>query len=550
MQVSTSVMFRILTAVRTQFKKGITMKKTVLSSILILTSFSALADSPPNLPTSSPVNPAADNIHWVDTGGEYNLDVNPPVFTASFNGVTDIEAAFNNARRQEEIKLGLAANTIGTLDLPAQAVWDAMSDNAKALYILNDERVDRAGMTAGVIGLPLQGVESHIDDIAENYGDILHDGDFTGHTHDGTPFERIARDPYIGDTPTCHEFMARAENLAYFSAYSTQPIGATSIPLPLERAIYNWIYADASSSWGHREAALLQDKDLSNNNLLYGYANNYGPATSEGFLGIHRRGSTEYSPFGSSSFPYSYGVEVVLNIFDPVSDAVATSNNCQYHVTVSTDDLQNLQAAPSAAIVKTKVLPNNQWVQLSLPLIPAGSNTVQDLLGTYIGGTYDTDWVVYAFDNGINDYTKLTLGSKLKRGVGYWVKQITGSDITVTFAGTKTHVNTSSACTSANGCIEIPVETANQWNMLGNPFDTAVNVNDIRVVTSSGTCSTGCTLDQASTANIIHNQLWAYNGTGYDQLDTAATLSSWRGYWLATLAGAAGVNPKVLIPID
>ncbi len=525
------------------------MKTSLFSIALILTSFSVWADSPPNLPTSSPVDKAVDNIHWVDTGGEYNLDVNPPVTNATFNGVVDIEAAFNNARRQEEIKLGLTSGTIGNLELPAQAVWDAMSDNAKALYILNDERVDRAGMITGVIGLPFEGIEAHIDDIAENYGDILHDGDFTGHNHDGSPFNRIANNPYIGDSPACHEFMARAENLAYFSASSTQPIGASSIPLPLERAIYNWIYADAGSGWGHREAALLQDKDLANNNPLYGYGNNHGSATAEGFLGIHRRGSTEYTPFGTPSFPYTYGVEVVMNIFDPVSDTQATTNNCQYHVTVSTSDLQNLQTAPSAAIVQSKVLPNNQWLQLSLPLIPAGSNTVQDILGTQIGGAYDTDWVVYEYDNAAGNYNKLTLASKLKRGTGYWVKQITGSDVTINFPGTKTHVNTSSACTSATGCLEIPVGTTNQWNMLGNPFDSSVAVGDIRVITTSGACAAGCTLDEAAAANIIHNQLWSYNGSSYDQYDTSSTLPTWRGTWLARLAGAVGLSPKILVPI-
>ena len=102
-------------------------------TLLLLFTYGVKAASPPNLPTDIP---------WTDTGGVY--DPNNGFASATFNGVADIEAAFNHGRRQEEIQLGLPANSLGTLTLPSQSVWDAYNHNEKALYILNDERVVRA----------------------------------------------------------------------------------------------------------------------------------------------------------------------------------------------------------------------------------------------------------------------------------------------------------------------------------------------------------------------------------------------------------------------
>ncbi len=300
----------------------------------------ASAASPPNI---------ASDIHWTDTGGTYNPGGGQ--FSASFNGVVDIAAAYNNARRQEESQRTLASGTLGNLVLPSQTIWNGMSDDAKALFLLNAERAARVSISGGILGLPFAGVEERIDLLAKNYGDLLHDGNLTGHNHNGTPFQRIANDAVIGtkpasnnfgSSPACHEFLSRAENLAYFAAFANTPLTEAAIPLPVERAIYSWIYADAGANWGHREAALLQDTDLTNNNALYGHKNNNGSGNHEGFIGIYKRGSTTYRPFGTNGYSQTYGTVVVMKMFDPVSDANATANNCTYNVTLRTEDLPSV----------------------------------------------------------------------------------------------------------------------------------------------------------------------------------------------------------------
>lgn len=292
----------------------------------------ASALSPPNI---------NNDISWGTKAGENGI---------GYTGVADIMAAFNYARRQEEVQLGLTVNALGNLVLPSQSVWDGMSDDAKALFLLNAERTARAGMMLGVIGLPLAGIENHVDTTAQNYATLLHNSDTTGHYQPSgnsttdNPTKRI--DATVG--ASCKEFTTRSENLAYFAAYSTVAIGATSVPLPIERAIYAWIYDDASSSWGHREAVLLQDTPLSNPTSTWGFKNNNGAAPHEGFLGFHRIGSTGYTPFGTPPYPYSYGVAVVMNIFDPVSDASAAA--CGYNVTLRTEDLPSTNTTNTAPV--------------------------------------------------------------------------------------------------------------------------------------------------------------------------------------------------------
>ncbi len=340
----------------------------LLSTLAPLTPSTLLADSPPNL---------KNDINWRDSGGEY--DSEKGIYNASFGGVDDVELAYNHARREEEKQLGLAAGALGNLDLPPQATWDGMSDDAKALYLVNAERTARAGMKPGVIGLPLAGIESHIDAISHAYGNRLHDYDLRGHYHDGTPSFRIERDPVIGSRHTadivypndpsqsdptleaspsskvthndgsthyfgdsydgkgsCHEFLSRSENLAYYA--STAPI-----PLPIERSIYSFIYDDAGSHWGHREAVLLQDNSLGNEDKtpgFTGYGNNHGSDASEGFMGFYVRSSNAhddpdnfYEPFGDG---FTYGTVVVMNMIDPVADAIP---GCSYEVTLRTENL-------------------------------------------------------------------------------------------------------------------------------------------------------------------------------------------------------------------
>lgn len=235
-----------------------------LMLVIILEGQHVFAETPPDADLAShPPNPTED-IAWV--GG--------------MSGVVNIESAFNHARVVENEQLGTA---LPMLTLPAQEEWNRMSSGDKALWLINRERTDR-GL------LPLHGLEPNVTGVAQTYAQYLLDHQVWGHSEDGrTPPERIAANPTIG---ACQDSLRVSENLAYFAS-------SNAVPLPLERAIYAWIYDDGDCcQWFHRRTVLWD-----------AYDDNSGPQGQEGFLGI-----------GHVTGPYlgwDHAHIIIMDVFDP-----------------------------------------------------------------------------------------------------------------------------------------------------------------------------------------------------------------------------------------
>ncbi|MFK7979764.1 MAG: leucine-rich repeat domain-containing protein [Saprospiraceae bacterium] len=248
----------------------------------------------------------------------------------NFSSVTATENTFNNARRQEETQLSLSPNSITNLDLPAQSVWDGYTEKEQLLYLLNDERIARAGINYGngpVLGLPFQGIEGGIDGVAQNYAQTLLDNDAFTHNYGGTsPSSRI--DSAISSA--CRETISRSENI-YAAVSSSSGAFSTAV----ESAIFNWNYDDASSNWGHREMCLLQNQTLTTTSG--GFQNNNGATDKEGYIGIGIAKGENYAGFGTN---WPYGAVIVLNYFDPLSDALA--GNCMYDAGGNTGTICNI----------------------------------------------------------------------------------------------------------------------------------------------------------------------------------------------------------------
>jgi hypothetical protein len=208
-------------------------------------------------------------------------------WSAGTSSVADVQTAFNNARTNENNQLG---TSIPMLILPSQTEWNSMSDGQKALWLINQERIDR-----GVA--PLHGLETNVGSVAQYYADYLLDNNAWGHTADGRdPWKRLSDNPAIG---ACQDFLSVSENLAVFVT------SGSSIPLPIERSIYMWMYEDGDCcNWGHRHAI-----------LWYSYNDNSGPAGREGFLGIGRANGGPYQGPFTQSWPFAE--IIVMNVFDP-----------------------------------------------------------------------------------------------------------------------------------------------------------------------------------------------------------------------------------------
>ena len=201
-------------------------------SLIYFTAVSLIAQTPPYPVLNS-------NINWSPT---------------NYSTVEDIATAFSNAHSAENDQLGTTLST--DFVMPSQTVWNGMSNTEKVLYILNQERVVR-GL------LPFKSVCSNIVTIAQNYADYLLENDLFGHSYDGSPYDRLNRDPEIKG---CMEFGIGYvyENLAKF--YGTAQ-------MPLERAVFLWIYTNYPS-WLHRNGCFAL------------FNNNFGSSEDEGFIGV------------------------------------------------------------------------------------------------------------------------------------------------------------------------------------------------------------------------------------------------------------------------
>lgn len=213
--------------------------------------------------------------------------------------VSDIQSRFNTARTNENNQLG---TSVPMLALPSQSDWNAKSDDEKALWLINRERADR-----GID--PLHGLEANVTQVARDYAQYLLDNDAFSHTADGnTPWQRLNNNPAIN---TCHDYLGPTENLAVFSA------SAGGWTLPIERAVYVWMYADSGSNWGHRHAI-----------LWYPYNDNSGAQGVEGFLGIGTAAGEHQG--------WPYVDIIVMNVFDPCS-TWDYSDTCDYDLDQDSD---------------------------------------------------------------------------------------------------------------------------------------------------------------------------------------------------------------------
>ncbi len=271
------------------------------------------------------LNSPPDLIADIDLppGGQYT--VFPPY--AFFANESQIVKAFNYARRAEEIQFNLKTNSLGLLMLPSD--YTSKTPAQRALYLINQERIARAGLDYGsgpVGGLPLDGVENNISTIAQGHADDMAVNTFFGHT--GTngldPYQRINASSTYGGT--CHEFMTYSENI-YLSCASS----GTSSTYLIERAILGWIYQDAAENWSHRRAIMIQGVDDYSG---IGYTDNRGATGSEGFLGIGISSTPSFraNPC-DAAFPY--GQIVVMNIVDPTATATCDSKYSVQPTTIS-----------------------------------------------------------------------------------------------------------------------------------------------------------------------------------------------------------------------
>ena len=228
---------------------------------------------------------------------------------------------------------------------------------------------------------------------------------------------------------------------------------------------------------------------------------------------------------------------------------------------VGFDDIELSVDDSSVACNTIYTLPPNEWHQIALPCDPGENNTVAAVFGDDGLGSYGTGWRVFRYDTSSNTYDALVAADILKLGEGYWINHLNEVPraLAMPAGSVATPITYPTGCNNDAGCFKIPLATqssANQWNMIGYPFEASSLLNNSVVTGVENCASAGCSLDEAMTEGVVHNELWTYSYddgvAGYTKIVTTidsgnTTLNPWKGYWAATLQNAAASAPINLL---
>ncbi len=262
-----------------------------------------------------------------------------------FATIADIEATFNNARRQEELQLGLPANTMSDLSLPDESTWDGYTEAQQMLYLLNDERVSRNGIEYDtgeqrtqiipIFLCPFEGMSSTLDGIAQGHADYLRENDMFTHIDENgdDAFERVQNHPDIIGKINLLFFVESIASIA-----STEPTGILVAALEV---IYEFIFQDLVSEFKHRQMFLLGKQ------MMPGYfVDDHEDIGKEGYLGI---GISTGSYFG-----LPFAKVFVIDYIDPLADE-------NFNTSFDTD-LYNLVDCPDMLLISGPVTPQTDGI--------------------------------------------------------------------------------------------------------------------------------------------------------------------------------------------
>ncbi len=194
---------------------------------------------------------------------------------------------------------------------------------------------------------------------------------------------------------------------------------------------------------------------------------------------------------------------------------------------------QRFQSPCSASVALTA----GQWKMVSLPCDPGAANTVADVFGDDMTGTYGVDWIVYERDEAAGAYTALTLGSALEMGVGYWIKTADAGE-TVAISSLSPTVTE----------VALVADPAGLSNLVGHPFGFDVCWADVRVVDGASVLTLdqadpvvgsmrACDMVPADASCVMSRTMTQWNGSAYSPFDGSTpgaegTLSEFDAMWV------------------
>jgi len=185
-------------------------------------------------------------------------------------------------------------------------------------------------------------------------------------------------------------------------------------------------------------------------------------------------------------------------------------------------------------------LRHNTWSLVSIPASNrSGDSPAQVFSEELPAENYGSSgsWALYRYEPQDNAYTLVPVDAELQVGVGYWMIQITESDINIDLSTQNIpfSVSSSTACPTRAGCVEVPLQKSNgatpKWGLLGYPQASQQLLRDTTVRTPEGACSDGCTPDEAQSAGVLSSTLYYYDGSEYQPIAPGSNLKPGEAYW-------------------
>lgn len=199
-------------------------------------------------------------------------------------------------------------------------------------------------------------------------------------------------------------------------------------------------------------------------------------------------------------------------------------------------------------------IPSNSWQIISLPYIPPGNASVEDIFGDDIVQAYNTHWFLYRHDPVTGTYKLLQPNENLQQGEAYWMLQTTGKAVTIDMPeGSYTLAkNEFEHCPGGNECFVTPLITTagkNQFHFVGNPFAEEVPWQHVLLMTDTGECDArkgGCNLFKAYNAGLIAKTgVTHVNGENF-RIGGGDKLQPWQGFWIESFAKLHGQNASLV----
>lgn len=210
-----------------------------------------------------------------------------------------------------------------------------------------------------------------------------------------------------------------------------------------------------------------------------------------------------------------------------------------------------LGASPTFAF--TLNLDAQKWHLLSLPGSEAQSVS-QIFSGQLAAADYDSTWAVFTYDEQQNAYSLANVNGSIEEGAAFWFQHLSSNPIAIEIDlfAPSVALNNQAPCPSSFGCFDYPLATGDgvRWTLIGTPFPEGVEINDLILVTSSGACQNGCTLEQASNANLASESFFRLGSgsQGYDAVGSGDMLKAGDGHWFGTSIAAEFGPARLVIP--